>query len=439
MTQPSSRSGVAGAPFICDDARMTTTIQLPALYPAQHAALYDSARYSVIEGSTKSGKTQGCIIWQASRAMSDPGVHWWVAPVYAQAKIAYRRTKGLLPKGIIARTSATDLEIELTNGSVWQFRSAEKPDNLYGEDVRSAVIDEASRCRDESWHAVRSTLTATRGPIRAIGNVRGRTNWHYQLARKAEGGEPDHHFARLTAWDAVRGGVIARAEVEDARRILPDAVFRELYLCEPSDDGGNPFGIDAIAACVAPLSTAAPAVWGVDYARVHDWTVAIALDRGGRMCRVERWQSSLQETVERVVSLCGRVPGYFDATGPGDALGELIAPRGVALQPVVYTNARKQEMMEALSAAIQQKRISVTDGVVRSELEAFEYGLSASRRLVYSAPSGMHDDAVNALALAWLAARDVYAMHVDRRATSTAKAPVPKRLGVGGFGKVSRI
>ena len=53
------------------------------------------------------------------------------------------------------------------------FKGADKPDALYGEDVYAAVIDEASRCKEEAWHAVRSTLTATRGPIRIIGSGLG--------------------------------------------------------------------------------------------------------------------------------------------------------------------------------------------------------------------------------------------------------------------------
>ena len=37
------------------------------------------------------------------------------------------------------------------------------PDSLYGEDVYGAVIDEASRMKEDAWVAIQSTLTATRG------------------------------------------------------------------------------------------------------------------------------------------------------------------------------------------------------------------------------------------------------------------------------------
>jgi len=38
-------------------------------------------------------------------------------------------------------------------------------------------VDEASRAKEEAWHAIRSTMTATRGKIPLIGNVGGRKNF----------------------------------------------------------------------------------------------------------------------------------------------------------------------------------------------------------------------------------------------------------------------
>ncbi|UPK15826.1 hypothetical protein IVA93_37605 (plasmid) [Bradyrhizobium sp. 155] len=68
----------------------------PKLYPKQQAAFFNDARYSWIEGSTKSGKTVSCMAWLFEQALflGKPGRQfWWVAPVFAQAKIAYGRMK----------------------------------------------------------------------------------------------------------------------------------------------------------------------------------------------------------------------------------------------------------------------------------------------------------------------------------------------------------
>jgi hypothetical protein len=147
---------------------------------------------------------------------------------------------------------------------------------LYGEDVWAAVIDEASRFKTEAWHAVRSTLTKTRGPIRIIGNVKGRKNWFYNLARHGEAGHPNIAYHKLTCWDAVEAGVLDPEEIKAAQAELPERIFNELYMAEPSDDEGNPFGHAAIEACIAPLSSELPVAWGWDLARKQDWTVACA-------------------------------------------------------------------------------------------------------------------------------------------------------------------
>src|SRR5499427_9164046 len=250
----------------------------PKLYARQFQAIYHPERYSVIEASTKSGKTVGCMVWLAEQAwLGKPGYEfWWVAPIYEQSRIVFRRLSRGLTRGTFVANQA-ESSITLANGAVLRFKGADNPDSLYGEDVHAAVIDEATRVKEEAWHAVRTTLTATRGAVRIIGNVKGRRNWAYRLARRAESGEPDMHYARITAYDAIQAGVLQQSEIDDARAQLPATVFRELYEAEPSDDEGNPFGIAAIRACLEPLHDCEPAVWGWDLARANDWTWGIAL------------------------------------------------------------------------------------------------------------------------------------------------------------------
>ncbi len=55
--------------------------------------------------------------------------------------------------------------------------------------------------------------------------------------------------------------------------------------------------------------------------------------------------------------------------------------------------------MEGLAVAIQQQRIRFPEGSIKAELEAFEYVYSRTG-VHYSAPEGLHDDCVCALALA---------------------------------------
>jgi hypothetical protein len=377
------------------------TYQRPLLYPKQAAFLFAPQRYSITEASTKTGKTVGCLCWlfEQAAAGGEGRNYWWVAPTTEVAAIAFRRMKRAIPREIYT-TNETTKSLTLANGSVIWFKGSDKPDSLYGEDVYAAVIDEATRCKEDSWYAVRSTLTATRGPIRIIGNVKGRKNWAYNLARRAESGAPDMAYFKLTAYDAVDGGVLDLAEIEDAKRTLPENVFRELYLAEPSDDGGNPFGLSAIKACVAPISANPPRWYGWDLAKSVDYTVGIGLDAQGAVCRFDRWRGPWEMTVEKIKAISYGLPAFVDSTGVGDpVLEQLQKSVGHQFEGYKFTSMSKQQLMEGLAVAIQRKQISYPEGPITSELESFEYEYTRTG-VRYTAPEGLHDDCVMALALA---------------------------------------
>ena len=52
----------------------------PFLYPKQSEAIFDPHRYSVIEASTKAGKTSGCIVWIIELALAGQDGWNWPAP-----------------------------------------------------------------------------------------------------------------------------------------------------------------------------------------------------------------------------------------------------------------------------------------------------------------------------------------------------------------------
>lgn len=381
----------------------------PPCYPKQREAIFEPvdkdgnpARFSWIEASTKAGKTRGCIAWLAEEAIltGQPGRnYWWVAPVYPQAKIAWTRMKRAFPAWMILKANESDLYIMLVNGAVIWFKSGEKPDNLFGEDVYAVVIDEASRCRPAVWEAIRTTLTYTQGPVRAIGNVKGRKNWFYLKCRNAQHGEPGEAHYKMNAYDAVAGGIFPMAEVEKAKRDLPEHVFRELYLAEPGEDGGNPFGLSHIHGCIGKMSDEMPFACGVDLAKSVDWTVVHALDRAGDTCGHERWQGPWDLTTPRVKTLIGQVPTMVDETGVGSPITEELQRANSRVEGVIFSAKVKQELMVGLASAIQKREVTYPPGVIVDELECFEYEYTRTG-VKYSAPEGFHDDCVIALALA---------------------------------------
>jgi hypothetical protein len=377
-------------------------IKRPKLTNYQREILYCPERFTVTQASTKAGKTFSHLWWLFEQTCDPPkrgANYWWVAPVYGQAEIAFNRIRRVLGHSSDFRINLSKLYIETPVDSFLHFKSAENPDNLYGEDVFAAVFDEYTRAKEEAWTALRSTLTATKGKCKFIGNAKGKKNWGYRLAVKAKGNEPGYRFFKITAYDAVREGILDAEEVEQAKRDLPEAAFKELYLAEVLDDQANPFGIAHIEKRVKPISTKRPVCFGIDLAKSVDWTVVTGLDAAGDVCFFERWQSDWGQTKRRIIQIVGSTPAYADSTGVGDAIVEDIRRSCGALEGYHFTQTSKQVLMEGLAASIQNGTVSVINGPMKDELEAFEFVYSRSG-VKYSAPDGVHDDAVCSLALA---------------------------------------
>lgn len=375
------------------------------LYPEQREAFYNPARTSCIEATTKAGKTHGAMRWLLDQAVKGPGAYWWVSPVYAQATMVRRRYLQALPRNRVA-VNRSENTILLPNGAMLFFRSGANPDHLYGEDVQAAVLDEASRLKEGSIVAVRSTLTSTGGPWRLVGNVRGRGNFFYRLCREAEAGTlPNAQYHKITAQIASQYGIEGLptpGEIEEARRLLPPAVFRELFLAEASGSNVNPFGLEALESCVAPLSPGPAVCYGVDLAKSVDWTVVIGLDAQGSVCSLDRWQAPWNLTVPRIAGLIGTTRALVDSTGVGSPILEQLVDRGCyGVEGYHFSAQSKQRLMATLQLAIQGGLIRFPQDCLE-ELAAFEYRYTP-QHVLYSAPEGYHDDIVCALALAWMA------------------------------------
>jgi len=219
---------------------MIIQIKKPNLTNYQEKFLYNDSRFTVTEASTKAGKTFAHLWWIFEQAHADwnkPGYnHWWVAPLYGQSKIAFNRLKlKVIRSGGAYKINNTALTISCPNGAIIHFKTAKDPDALFGEDVYSVVFDEAPRAKEAAWHVLRTTITATRGKMKLIGNFGGSSNWMHLLKEKAKT-DPEYSYHKVTAWQAVDEGILDREEIEQAQKDLPSKVFMQLYMAEAQEE-----------------------------------------------------------------------------------------------------------------------------------------------------------------------------------------------------------
>jgi hypothetical protein len=319
----------------------------------------------------------------------------YITPTYLLAKSFFQELDKALPPTV--KRNASDLTIEM-NGGLMRFFTGERLDNLRGMKFHLVIVDEASYIPDleSGWiNSIRPTLTDYKGRGLFISTPRGK-NFFFSLYLRGQQGDPEWASYKHTTYDNPH---IDPSEIDAARSLMPEAAFRQEYLADPQDNASNPFGSAHIRQCCYPISTDPPVVFGVDLAKSNDYTVVVGIDRNGSVCHLDRYQRDWRATRAAILSL-PKVPMAIDSTGVGDPIFEDIAAGGMDVEGYKFTSTSKQQLMEGLVAAIQQRKITFPEGVITQELEVFEYQFT-SNGVRYGAPSGFHDDAVMALGLAW--------------------------------------
>jgi hypothetical protein len=93
---------------------------------------------------------------------------------------------------------------------------------------------------------------------------------------------------------------------------------------------------------------------------------------------------------------------YLDATRDNKVIEDLRRETTrVGIERVRFTNQSKGDMVENLAARLETGEIIFPEiDPLIAELEAFTYETTPSGNVRYTAPESMHDDEVDALALA---------------------------------------
>ena len=373
-------------------------ITLHKLHPGQRRVAEHPARFRVVMCGRRYGKSALGIRLACDAALKGQPVGWF-APSYKLALEAWRELSQRL-QPIVARQNEQDKRMELVTGGVIEIWTLDSPDPARGRKYALAIIDEAGIAKDllDVWQAaIRPTLVDFGGRALFLGTPKGRRHGFVTLFNRGwDADDPDWQSFRASTLD---NPYIPPEEIDAARKELPPDIFAQEFEGIPTDDGANPFGLEAVRKAVGDCGTATPVVFGVDLARSMDYTVVCGLDAWRRVVVLERWQAPWAETKTKVQALVGQTPVVADATGVGDAIVADLQVMGVDVTPHVFTQSSKLRLMQRLIASFQAGELCIPAGWLPAELETFEFHYTATG-VRYEAPRGYHDDGVMALGLA---------------------------------------
>ena len=295
-----------------------------------------------------------------------------------------------------------DLIIEFDTGSTIQFYSADAYDSIRGETFDALICDEFAFFKPEAWNEVLKATVLVRGKkVLILSTPRGK-NQFYQLYNLAEHNKNYVSF-RGTSYD---NPFIDPEEIEEAKRNLPEHVFKQEYLAEFLDSGGSVF--TNIKECIKESKASSNLFFGVDLGRSDDYTVLTICDKDNVEVYCERWRHMEWSTIiNNIVTQLNKYKpsGYVESNGAQDAIYEQIRNKvnynKNSVQPFVTTSKNKQSIIESLIVEFeaQTKGILGLDWQI-NELEVFTYEYNVkSRQIKYSAPTGLHDDYVMSRAI----------------------------------------
>lgn len=237
-------------------AQEVRKLVLPQPHAAQREVLLSPARYKISVWGRRAGKTLGALVGVTTghgpmvdgapmfKGLLQGAKIGWFAPTYPIASEAWRDAK-LILGGVWADKSETERIISMPGGGMLQMISIDNPDAARGKGFDGAVLDEAAMYHEDTWPAaIRPTLSDRQGWAMFLTTPKG-LNW-LEMLYKAAGTLPS--WARWQFPTSVNP-TIPKSEIEDARRSLPDLIFRQEYMAEFVSGAGTVFRRETIRYC----------------------------------------------------------------------------------------------------------------------------------------------------------------------------------------------
>ena len=389
-------------------ASKTIEVILPSLHPAQQQIIDEARRFNVLACGRRFGKTMLGIDLIIDKVLDGYPVSWF-SPTYKMLAEVWKEIVQTT-KPLQTRVARQEHRVELITGGVIDCWSLDAADSVRGRKYARVIVDEAAMVPNlyDSWQAaIRPTMTDYVGSDAFMLSTPKGVDFFFDCFSRGV----DDQQSDWKAWQkpTSENPYIDPAEIEAARRELPDQIFRQEYLAEFLQNSGAVFrNIDACLRADSGQHQGHRLFAGVDWGQKHDFTVIsvicatcrqeVELDRFNKI----EWafqRARLRAIVERR----GVQSVMVETNSIGSPNLEALQREGMNVRGFETTGSTKPPLIQSLALALEREECRfLPDPVGRVELLSYESRInSTTGRVSYSAPDGGHDDTVIARAIAW--------------------------------------
>jgi len=367
------------------------------------------AKYFIINASRQSGKSVALselVRYFALTTINQKLLY--ITPTYGLASTFFDNIiDSLYGIPVIQNANKSKLTIKFKNNSTLIFKSAERFDNIRGLSVDYLFLDEFSFFKIGAWEAIKPTVAAKINSKVIIASTPKGKNLFYDLAMLGQSQNDRYKYYFMHYTD---NPMYDMQEVEDAKKVLPESMFRTEYEAEFLDDGGTVFKNikqhQIITSWINPIATSKYYA-GLDIGK-HDSTVLTILDQAGYVVRVfASKEKSYSLILDELVPILKEYKPivYVETNGVGDVFYDMLVLKYSNITPFRTDNNSKTEIIELLMANLDDAKLKLPTKELCPELDlqfaTFTYVYTPkARKITYCAMNGFHDDNIISIALA---------------------------------------
>lgn len=335
----------------------------------------------------------------------------WVDTIYANIDKYIERYFMPELKGIPQKYwSWRQVKKELRIGrAICDFRSADNPENIEGFAYKFIFLNEAGIIlkNRKLWENTIAPMMMDYSPYVWIGGTPKGKGLFYELYMKARDRER-HPEMRAFRYPSYANPFLSKEVLNNLIKDLPENVRKQEIEAEFIEDSSGVFRNIEKCAIAEPKEPIPGELYfaGVDLGRLQDFTVISIVNNAGEQVFFDRfnivdWKIQ-KERIKGAILKYNNARTLIDSTGVGDPIYEDLRREGLNIEGKKFDNTFKKQIIEALMIAMEKEEFKFfkDSEVQRLEFEMFEYEITPSGLVRYSAPEGFHDDTVIANALA---------------------------------------